>query len=121
MNKHSALDVHDAYAQRSGVLPVAPAAVANQGRHWEQSCLKESLFPSSRKRFTVGKRQIQRGGVRASSARRSATEAQVTLHVSGDRAVDRPVSSMDAAFQEETLSDSGDKRGSTIIVQREAR
>ena len=117
MNRHGAIDIHDAFSYRSSALTdvgaagaglaaaattaattanVAPATAATAG---------ETVIPVVEEELAVDKREIQRGGARIHTrvTERPVSE-QVTLHeehVTVQRnVVDRPVSSADAAFRE---------------------
>ncbi len=111
MNRHGALDIHDAFAQRSGMVaaPIAAAPivaapiVAAPITTPRESTAGEVVVPVVEEELSVGKRQIQRGGVRVFQRveERPVTES-VTLRdetVSVERhAVDRAVTGTDATF-----------------------
>ena len=122
MNRHGALDIHDAFTQRSGTLTtdmagaglvgagvsaatVAPAMTATTGT---VNAGDEAVIPVIEEELAVGKRQIQRGGVRVfQRVTERPVQESVSLHeehVTIERvAVDRPVTSADAAFREGTI------------------
>jgi len=111
MNRHGALDIHDAFTQRGGTgvivppntvsdpIPPMPQSGAAQSRTTDG----EIVVPIVEEELAVGKRQIQRGGVRVFQRveERPVTES-VTLReekVSVERhAVDRAVTGNEAAF-----------------------
>jgi len=111
MNRHGALDIHDAFAQRGGTgvivppntvsdpIPAMPQNNAAENRKTDG----EIVVPIVEEELSVGKRQIQRGGARVhtSVTERPVTEA-VTLReekVSVERhPVDRAVSGNEASF-----------------------
>ena len=107
MNRHGALDIHDAFQQRSTVAApvVAPAAGSRSGTvgTGTTNAQGETVIPIVEEEMVVGKRQIQRGGVRVfqRTEERPVTES-VTLReesVTVERhPVDRAVSSNEAAF-----------------------
>ena len=107
MNRHGALDIHDAFAQRGSYLDAAPvaavAAAAPTMAERRESTAGEVVVPVVEEELAVGKRQIQRGGVRVFQRveERPVTET-VTLRdetVSIERhAVDRAVADTGAAF-----------------------
>lgn len=113
MNRHGALDIHDAFAQRGSYIdavavvegPVAAVAVVETPALAERSkeVDGEVVVPVVEEELVVGKRQIQRGGVRVFQRveEKPVTET-VTLRdetVSIERhAVDRAVSGTDTAF-----------------------
>ncbi|BDI31542.1 hypothetical protein CCAX7_35930 [Capsulimonas corticalis] len=138
MNQHGALDIHDAFAQRSSVLPAAEVGAAGIGAasllgasaervvapKTGASSQDETVIPVIEEELAVGKRQIQRGGVRVfQRVEERPVNEQVTLHeehVSVQRnPVDRPVTSADTAFQAETLEVTSIKE--VPVVSKEAR
>ncbi len=113
MNRHGALDIHDAFAQRGSYLDAAPivaapvvaapvvAAASTLERREDVS--GEVVVPVVEEELAVGKRQIQRGGVRVfQRVEERPVSESVTLRdetVSVERhAVDRAVASTDTAF-----------------------
>ena len=107
MNRHGALDIHDAFAQRGSYLDAAPIAAAAvtagpiAARREEVN--GEVVVPVVEEELAVGKRQIQRGGVRVfQRVEERPVSETVTLRdeiVSVERhAVDRPVTDTSAAF-----------------------
>ena len=111
MNRHGALDIHDAFTQRGGAGVVAPlAAVAAPVSPMPQTTTAnretgndEIVVPIVEEELSVGKRQIQRGGARVHTRMTERpVDASVTLReesVTVERhAVNRPVSGNEAAF-----------------------
>ena len=108
MNRHGALDIHDAFAQRGSYLdaaPIAAAAVAAAPIVAErrENTAGEVVVPVVEEELAVGKRQIQRGGVRVfQRVEERPVSETVTLRdetVSIERhAVDRAVTNTDTAF-----------------------
>ena len=106
MNRHGALDIHDAFAQRGSYLdaaPVAAAAVAAPLMARREDVSGEVVVPVVEEELAVGKRQIQRGGVRVfQRVEERPVSETVTLRdetVSIERhTVDRPVTDTSAAF-----------------------
>ncbi len=109
MNRHGALDIHDAFAQRGSFQDAAPLAAAATLAAAAPAAVRqenaggEIVVPVVEEELAVGKRQIQRGGVRVfQRVEERPVEAAVTLRdetVSVERhAVNRPVASADAAF-----------------------
>ncbi len=121
MNRHGALDIHDAFTQRSGTLTTGMADAGLVGAGAAASTLSsgtattgtvnagdEAVIPVIEEELAVGKRQIQRGGVRVfQRVTERPVQESVSLHeehVTIERvAVDRPVTSADAAFREGTI------------------
>ena len=107
MNRHGALDIHDAFLQRStppAILPVAGAVAAASALGATKETNGEIVVPVVEEELQVGKREIQRGGVRVfQRVEERRAEESVTLReekVTVERvAVDRAVTSADAAFQ----------------------
>ncbi len=111
MNRHGALDIHDAFAQRGGTGIVVPANTVSKpvppmpqsGTVQNRSTDGEIVVPIVEEELSVGKRQIQRGGARVHTrmTERPVTES-VTLReekVNVERhPVDRAVSGTEAAF-----------------------
>ncbi len=104
MNRHGALDIHDAFAQRStaAAAPVTAAAPLPQTTA-NQAVDGEIVVPIVEEELAVGKRQIQRGGVRVfQRVEERPVDASVTLreeNVTVERhAVNRPVTGSEAAF-----------------------
>jgi len=111
MNRHGALDIHDAFAQRGGSGVIAPAnTVSDPIPPMPQNNAAENrktdgeiVVPIVEEELSVGKRQIQRGGARVhtSVTERPVTES-VTLReekISVERhPVDRAVSGNEASF-----------------------
>ena len=134
MNRHGALDIHDAFTQRSaaptagaigmagaGMAAAAKTATATTGVANTQA---ETVIPVVEEELTIGKRQIQRGGVRVfQRVTERPVQEQVTLHeehVSVQRhAVDRVASASDIAFKEGdvTLTETSE----VPVVSKEAR
>ncbi len=110
MNRHGALDIHDAFAQRGSYLDAAPvvaapvaavAAAPLMARREEVA--GEVVVPVVEEQLAVGKRQIQRGGVRVfQRVEERPVSETVTLRdetVSVERhAVDRAVTNTGTAF-----------------------
>lgn len=142
MNRHGALDVHDAFTQRSGTLTTdatdtAGAGLPGAGTAADSTATSgttsttgtvnaggETVIPVVEEELTVGKRQIQRGGVRVfQRVEERPVEEQVTLHeehVTVQRqAVDRPVTSADTAFREGTIEVT--ETAEVPVVSKEAR
>ncbi len=102
MNRHGALDIHDAFTQRgnvAAVVPPLPISSTTQNRSTDG----EIVVPIVEEELTVGKRQIQRGGARVHTRMTERpVDASVTLReesVTVERhAVNRPVSGNEAAF-----------------------
>jgi len=111
MNRHGALDIHDAFAQRGGTGVIVPPNTVSEpippmpqsGTTQNRSTDGEIVVPIVEEELAVGKRQIQRGGVRVFQRveERPVTES-VTLReesvVVERHAVDRAVSGNEAAF-----------------------
>ena len=106
MNRHGALDIHDAFAQRGSYLdaaPIAAVAAAPLVAERREAADGDIVVPVVEEELAVGKRQIQRGGVRVfQRVEERPVSETVTLRdetVSIQRhAVDRAVSNTDAAF-----------------------
>jgi len=120
MNRHGALDIHDAFAQRGSMLDAAPIAAVAAAPIIAAPIIAapitaapitaqreiaggEVVVPIVEEQLAVGKREIQRGGVRVfQRVEERLVSESVTLRdetVSVERhAVDRPVASTDAAF-----------------------
>ena len=106
MNRHGALDIHDAFAQRGSYLdaaPLAAVAAAPLVAERREAADGEIVVPVVEEELAVGKRQIQRGGVRVfQRVEERPVSETVTLRdetVSIERhAVDRAVTNTDAAF-----------------------
>ena len=109
MNRHGALDIHDAFAQRGGTVvppvvskPVPPMPQSGTAQN-RSTTDGEIVVPIVEEELSVGKRQIQRGGARVHTrmTERPVTES-VTLReekVNVERhPVDRAVSGTEAAF-----------------------
>ena len=124
MNRHGALDIHDAYAQRGAAVPfVAPVAAPVTPARIENA--DEIVVPVVAEELAVGKREIQRGGVRVfQRVSERPVEESVTLReeqVTVDRRpVDRAVTSADAAFAE-TADVVVTKTAEVPVVSKEAR
>ncbi len=110
MNRHGALDIHDASLQRGTGVVVPPNTVSDpippmpqSGTMKNKSADGEIVVPIVEEELSVGKRQIQRGGARVhtSVTERPVTES-VTLReekISVERhPVDRAVSGNEASF-----------------------
>lgn len=112
MNRHGALDIHDAFAQRGGTgVVVPPTTVSDPIPPMPQSGTAQNrsttdgeiVVPIVEEELSVGKRQIQRGGARVHTrmTERPVTES-VSLReekVSVERhPVDRAISGNEAAF-----------------------
>ena len=135
MNRHGALDIHDAFTQRSGTLTtgVADAGIAAAAATVAAPAMNttstvnagdEAVIPVIEEELAVGKRQIQRGGVRVfQRVTERPVEESVSLHeehVTIQRqAVDRPVTSADAAFREGTIEVT--ETAEVPVVAKEAR
>ncbi len=140
MNRHGALDIHDAFTQRGGTLAAGAAGVgaaglagagmaaatttATTGTTGTVKAGDEAVIPVIEEELAVGKRQIQRGGVRVfQRIEERPVSEQVTLHeehVTIQRqAVDRPVTSADAAFREGTIEVT--ETAEVPVVAKEAR
>jgi uncharacterized protein (TIGR02271 family) len=131
MNRHGALDIHDAFTQRStpttGAAGLAAASTAMTGTASTAKTTNiegETVIPVIEEELTVGKRQIQRGGVRVfQRVEERPVSEQVTLHeehVTVQRqAVDRPLTSADAAFNEGTIEVT--ETSEVPVVSKEAR
>ncbi len=106
MNRHGALDIHDAFAQRGSYLdaaPIAAVAAAPLVAERREAADGDIVVPVVEEELAVGKRQIQRGGVRVfQRVEERPVSETVTLRdetVSIERhAVDRAVTNTDAAF-----------------------
>jgi len=140
MNRHGALDIHDAFTQRGGTLTTgmagagmatgmaaataAPAINTATTAKTGAAVGGETVIPIVEEELAVGKRQIQRGGVRVFQrvTERPVSE-QVTLHEENvtiqRQAVDRPVTSADAAFKEGTIEVT--TTAEVPVVSKEAR
>ena len=141
MNRHGAIDIHDAFSYRSntptgvgaagaGLAAAAvttaatTAATTTDTTPLTAAATGETVIPVIEEELAVGKREIQRGGARIHTrvTERPVSE-QVTLHeehVTVQRnVVDRPVSSTDAAFREGdiTLTETTE----VPVVAKEAR
>ena len=135
MNRHGALDIHDAFTQRGTVLPAAglagaglatavAAAPAMPAATGTANIEGETVIPVVEEELSVGKRQIQRGGVRVfQRVTEQPVEESVTLRdetVTVDRhRVDRPVTDADAAFREGDLVVT--ETNEVPVVSKEAR
>ena len=108
MNRHGALDIHDAFQQRSAAAPVPVAAAAPMpqpmpARSQNEAVNSEVVLPVVEEELVVGKRQIQRGGVRVfqRTEERPVSES-VTLREESvtvqRRPVDRAVTGSEAGF-----------------------
>ena len=74
MNRHGALDIHDAFTQRSGTVTTGAGAAGLAGAGMAAASTTattgaanvqgETVIPIVEEELEVGKRQIQRGGVR---------------------------------------------------------
>ena len=107
MNRHGALDIHDAFTQRGGSGVVAPTAAVSPLPQTtsasQQTVDGEIVVPIVEEELSVGKRQIQRGGARVHTRMTERpVDASVTLReesITVERhAVNRPVSGSEAAF-----------------------
>jgi len=144
MNRHGALDIHDAFTQRGGTLTTGAAGMAGAGmagagmagagmaaasttataKTGAANVQGETVIPVVEEELAVGKRQIQRGGVRVfQRVEERPVSEQVTLHeehVTVQRqAVDRPVTSADTAFKEGTIEMT--ETAEVPVVSKEAR
>ncbi len=139
MNRHGALDIHDAFTQRGGTLTTGAAGVGAAGmagagmaaasttataKTGAANVQGETVIPVVEEELAVGKRQIQRGGVRVfQRIEERPVSEQVTLHeehVTVQRqAVDRPVTSADTAFKEGTIEMT--ETAEVPVVSKEAR
>jgi uncharacterized protein (TIGR02271 family) len=139
MNRHGALDIHDAFTQRGGTLTTGAAGVGAAGlagagmaaasatataKTGAANVQGETVIPVVEEELAVGKRQIQRGGVRVfQRVEERPVSEQVTLHeehVTVQRqAVDRPVTSADTAFKEGTIEMT--ETAEVPVVSKEAR
>jgi len=125
MDRHGALDIHDAYAQRgtqtATTMPTSTTASAMEAAAMGTATAKpttamtpganvggETVIPIVEEELAVGKRQIQRGGARIHTriTERPVSE-QVTLREEevtiNRRPVDRAVSEGDMAFKEQNI------------------
>ena len=138
MNRHGALDIHDAFTQRSGTLTtgMAGAGLAGAGMATASTLSTgtattgtvnagdEQVLQVVEEELAVGKRQIQRGGVRVFQrvTERPVSE-QVSLHeehVTVERhPVDRAVTGADAAFKEGTIEMT--ETAEVPVISKEAR
>ena len=105
MNRHGALDIHDAFTQRGGVLDAAPIVAAASAPITAQrtETSGDIVVPVVEEELSVGKREIQRGGVRVfQRVEERPVSETVTLRdesVSIERhPVDRAVTNTDTAF-----------------------
>ncbi|MGI4789509.1 MAG: YsnF/AvaK domain-containing protein [Janthinobacterium lividum] len=108
MNRHGALDIHDASSMRGGsALGMAPAVAAASAAApvmpGQIETADEIVVPIVQEELSVGKRQIQRGGVRVfQRVTERPVEETVTLRdetVTVDRRpVSRAVADADTAF-----------------------
>ena len=89
MNRHGALDIHDAFTQRGGTLTgmaagagmAAATAPAISTATTGAAVGGETVIPVVEEELAVGKRQIQRGGVRVfQRVEERPVSEQVTLH-----------------------------------------
>lgn len=140
MNRHGALDIHDAFTQRSAAPMAGAAGLAGAGMAASTMAAStktappattgaanlegETIIPIVEEELSVGKRQIQRGGVRVfQRVEERPVSEQVTLHeehVTVQRhAVDRPISDMDASFKEGTIEMT--ETAEVPVVAKEAR
>ena len=138
MNRHGALDIHDAFTQRGSVLPAAgivgddlagagmaaASTTTTTGTTGTVKAGDEAVIPVIEEELAVGKRQIQRGGVRVfQRIEERPVSEQVTLHeehVTVQRqAVDRPVTGADTAFKEGTIEVT--ETAEVPVVAKEAR
>ncbi len=135
MNRHGALDIHDAFTQRGGTQTtgMATGMAAASAKTTANTAMNtagtknvqgETVIPIVEEELAVGKRQIQRGGVRVfQRVEERPVSEQVTLHeehVTVQRqAVDRPVSSADTAFREGTIEVT--ETSEVPVVSKEAR
>ena len=125
MNRHGALDIHDAFTQRGGTLTTGTAGLAGAGlagagvaaastlptgtaTTGTVNAGDEAVIPVIEEELAVGKRQIQRGGVRVfQRVTERPVQESVSLHeehVTIERVpVDRAVTGADAAFREGTI------------------
>ena len=122
MNRHGALDIHNAFTQRGSAqttgmagmaattAPSTTAATAAPAINTAGTVNAggETVIPVIEEELAVGKRQILRGGVRVfQRVGERQVEEQVTLHeehVTVDRhPVDRAVTGADTAFKEGTI------------------
>jgi uncharacterized protein (TIGR02271 family) len=109
-------------SETDDVRPATTAArSATQGRDLKQG---EAVLPAVEEELQVGKRRVQRGGVRVhTSIEEKPVEEQVTLHretVNVERRpVDRPVGEADTAFKEQSfeLTESDEQ----AVVSKHAR
>ncbi len=114
------VDIHDRAQQwRSegwqGAAPVAPVATAPQG---------EQVIPIVQEELVVGKREVDRGGVRVRSyVTETPVHEQIRLRNERieveRRPVDRPLSAGDDAFEERTFDVSA--KGEEAVVGKTAR
>ncbi len=139
MNRHGALDIHDAFTQRGGTLTTGAAGVGAAGmagagmaaasttataKTGAANVQGETVIPVVEEELAVGKRQIQRGGVRVfQRVEERPVSEQVTLHeehVTVQRhAVDRAVTGADTAFKEGTIEMT--ETAEVPVVSKEAR
>ena len=134
MNRHHPVDIEDrAAAWREGRGPAAPVAArsatgapASADAGVAQHLEGEQRFPVVEEELHVGKREVERGGVRVQSrVEQTPVEEQVNLreeHVRVERRpVDRPVTAGDVgrAFVEGTIEVT--ERAEEAVVQKEAR
>jgi uncharacterized protein (TIGR02271 family) len=104
MNRHGALDIHDASMQRGGsaLAPVAAPVMPQREETRRENMADEIVVPIVEEEV-VGKREIQRGGVRVfQRVEERPVSESVTLReesvVVERHAVDRAVSGSEAAF-----------------------
>jgi len=141
MNRHGALDIHDAFTQRggtqttgmatgAGVAAASAKTTANTAMNTAMNTAGtknvqgETVIPIVEEELAVGKRQIQRGGVRVfQRVEERPVSEQVTLreeHVTVQRhAVDRAVTGADTAFREGTIEVT--ETSEVPVVSKEAR
>jgi len=140
MNRHGALDIHDAFTQRGGTMTTGAASMAGAGMAASTKTTAppnpamnttgkvnagdETVIPIVEEELTVGKRQIQRGGVRVfQRVEERPVSEQVTLHeehVTVDRRpVDRAVTGADTTFKEGTIEVT--ETSEVPVVSKEAR
>jgi len=143
MNRHGALDIHDAFTQRGSTrttgmadadmvnagIAAAPAVTMTEAPVMTATAGMvnagdEQVIPVVEEELAVGKRQIQRGGVRVfQRVTERPVEESVTLHeehVTVERhPVDRAVTGTDAAFAESTFEVT--ETAEIPVVSKEAR
>ena len=110
MNRHGALDIHDAFAQRGGSGVIVPSNTVSepippmpQTTATTRAADGEVVLPIVEEELAVGKRQIQRGGVRVFQRVEERPVSQsVTLREESvtveRRPVDRAITGTEAAF-----------------------